>query len=139
VFFYNIFRSYLILLCFFQFDFINNLIIDSIVENIGKIFVESTKITFGTFCSTKSRPRQKKSEDKPWFNVECKLARKNNRKLRRKYKKNRTEKNKEELNNSEKYYKRTLDKKFDGAPFNFFLNCKRFSIDIFGCFCVYHY
>jgi asparagine N-glycosylation enzyme membrane subunit Stt3 len=27
-----------------------------------------------------------------------------------KYKKNRTEKNKEELNNSEKYYKRTLDK-----------------------------
>jgi hypothetical protein len=29
---------------------------------------------------------------------------------KRKYKKNRTEKNKEELNNSEKYYKRTLDK-----------------------------
>jgi hypothetical protein len=47
------------------------------------------------------------SEDKPWFNVECKLARQNYRKLRRKYKKNRTEKNKEELNNSEKYYKRT--------------------------------
>ena len=34
----------------------------------------------------------------------------NYRKLRRKYKKNRTEKNKEELNNIEKYYKRTLDK-----------------------------
>ena len=33
----------------------------------------------------------------------------NYRKLRRKYKKNRTEKNKEELNNSKKYYKRTLD------------------------------
>ena len=45
-----------------------------------------------------------------WFNVECKLARQNYRKLRRKYKKNQTEKNKEELNNSEKYYKRTLDK-----------------------------
>jgi hypothetical protein len=53
---------------------------------------------------------RKKSEDKPWFNVECKLARQNYRKLRRKYKKHRTEKNKEELNNSEKYYKRTLDK-----------------------------
>jgi hypothetical protein len=84
--------------------------VNSIGENIGEIFVESAKITFGTFCSTKSRPRQKKSEDKPWFNVECKLARQNYRKLRRKYKKNRTEKNKEELNNSEKYYKRTLDK-----------------------------
>jgi hypothetical protein len=35
-----------------------------------KVFVESAKITFGTFCSTKSRPRQKKSEDKPWFNVD---------------------------------------------------------------------
>jgi uncharacterized protein YcbK (DUF882 family) len=59
---------------------------------------------------TFSRPRQKKSEDKPWFYVECKLARQNYRKLRTKYKKNQTEKNKEELNNSEKYYKRTLDK-----------------------------
>jgi hypothetical protein len=78
--------------------------------SIIEIFVESAKITFGTFCSAKSRPRQKKSEDKPWFNVECKLARQNYRKLRRKYKKNRTEKNKEELNNFEKYYKRTLDK-----------------------------
>jgi hypothetical protein len=57
--------------------------------------------------ATKSRPRQKKSEDKPWFSVECKLSRQNNRKLRRKYKKNRTEKNKEEINKSEKYYKRT--------------------------------
>ena len=47
---------------------------------------------------------RKKSENKPWFNVECKLAGQNYRKLRRKYKKNRTEKNKEELNNSEKYY-----------------------------------
>ena len=34
--------------------------INSIVENIGEIFVESAKINFGTFCSTKSRPRQKK-------------------------------------------------------------------------------
>ena len=58
--------------------------VNSIVENIGEIFVESAKITFGTFCSTKSRPRQKKSEDKPWFNVECKLARQNYRKIKEK-------------------------------------------------------
>jgi hypothetical protein len=31
--------------------------VNSIVENIGEIFVERAKITFGTFCSTKSRPR----------------------------------------------------------------------------------
>jgi hypothetical protein len=49
--------------------------VNSIVENIGEIFVESAKITFGTFCSAKSRPRQKKSEDKPWFNVECVIIR----------------------------------------------------------------
>jgi hypothetical protein len=42
--------------------------VNSIVENIGEIFVESAKITFGTFCSTKSRPRQKKSED---FRIIC--------------------------------------------------------------------
>jgi hypothetical protein len=34
--------------------------VNSIVENIGEIFAEGAKITFGTFCSTKSRPRQKK-------------------------------------------------------------------------------
>jgi hypothetical protein len=34
--------------------------VNSVVENIGEIFVESAKITFGTFCSTKSQPRQKK-------------------------------------------------------------------------------
>ena len=67
--------------------------VNSIVENIGEIFVDSAKITFGTFCPKKSRPRQKKSEDKPWLNVECKLGRQNYRKRRRKYKKNRSEKN----------------------------------------------
>jgi hypothetical protein len=35
--------------------------VNSIVENIGEIFVESANITFDTFCSTKSRPRQKKN------------------------------------------------------------------------------
>ena len=54
-----------------------------------------TQINCCTFCPEKSRPRQKKSEDKPWFNVECKLALQNYRKLRRKYKKNRTEKEKQ--------------------------------------------
>jgi hypothetical protein len=33
--------------------------LNSIVENIGEIFVESAEISFGTFCSTKSRPCQK--------------------------------------------------------------------------------
>ena len=84
---------------------INNLIIElsrpgddmtsssanSILENIGEIFVDSAKITLGTFCPKKGRPRQKKSEEKPWLNVECKLGRQNYRKLRRKYMKNRSE------------------------------------------------
>jgi hypothetical protein len=46
---------------------------------------------------------------KPWFTVQCKFQRQNYRKLKRKYKRYKTEAVKNELDAAERQYKRTLD------------------------------
>jgi transposase len=46
---------------------------------------------------------------KPWFTVQCKFQRQNYRKLKRKYKRYKTEAVKNELAAAERQYKRTLD------------------------------
>jgi hypothetical protein len=48
--------------------------------------------------------------DQPWFNYECKVARQNYRKLKRKLKIKRTEALKQDVAEAEKRYKKTLDK-----------------------------
>ena len=46
---------------------------------------------------------------KPWFTVQCKFQRQNYRKLKRKYKRYKTDAVKNELAAAERQYKRTLD------------------------------
>ena len=53
---------------------------------------------------------KKPKGDKPWFNYECKVARQNYRKLKRKLKIKRTEALKQDVVEVEKRYKKTLDK-----------------------------
>lgn len=53
---------------------------------------------------------KKTKGDKPWFNHECKFERQNYRKLKRKYKKIKTERLKREVTEAETRYKKTLDK-----------------------------
>ena len=68
-------------------DEITSDIVNVLVDNLCKIFTDSAKTTFGTFIPRKKATSRDKSKCKPWFNMECKFARQNYRKLRRKYKK----------------------------------------------------
>ncbi|CAG2257963.1 unnamed protein product [Mytilus edulis] len=55
------------------------------VEKLCEIFIESAKATFGISHSKNGKTRQKSFMNKPWFNRECKFARQNYRKFRRKF------------------------------------------------------
>lgn len=57
------------------------------VEKLCEILIESAKATFGISHSKNGKTRQKSLMNKPWFNRECKFARQNYRKFRRKFKK----------------------------------------------------
>ena len=69
--------TYILVYVYFKAMYIN-----ASVKKICDIFVESAQTTFG----------RKPKGDKPCFNYECKFARKNYRKLKRKFKKERSEK-----------------------------------------------
>ena len=66
--------------------------------------------TFGTYKNKRKNVNRKPKGDRPWFIYECKFARKNYRKLKRKFKKERTETLKQKVTEAEKHYKNTLDK-----------------------------
>ncbi|CAC5383795.1 unnamed protein product [Mytilus coruscus] len=80
------------------------------VEKLCEILIESAKATFGISHSKNGKTRQKSFMNKPWFNRECKFARQNYRKFRRKFKINRTTVSRSNLAGSENIYKKTLDK-----------------------------
>ena len=84
--------------------------INASVKKLCDIFVDSAQTTFGTYKNKRKNLNRKPKGDKPWFNYECKFARKNYRKLKRKFKKERTETLKQNVTEAEKHYKNTLDK-----------------------------
>lgn len=86
--------------------------VNSFVSELCNLLIDSAKTTFGTH-KYKTRPdtcNKKPKGDKPWFNYECKVARQNYRKLKRKLKIKRTEALKQDVAEAEKRYKKTLDK-----------------------------
>ncbi|CAG2219045.1 unnamed protein product [Mytilus edulis] len=89
-------------------------IINKAVENITNIFVTSAKKTFGTLknkSKNENTPQSTRSQDeKPWFNIDCRIARKNARKYRRKYKLNKSIVNQEYKKRSERQYKNTMNR-----------------------------
>jgi len=76
-------------------DLVNTLIddidkdkVNSFVSELCNLLIDSAKTTFGTH-KYKTGPdtcNKKPKGDKPWFNYECKVARQNDRKLKRKLK-----------------------------------------------------
>ena len=83
--------------------------VNTLVNNLSEIFLNSTKSTFETYCHKAGETHQTKFKGKPWFYLDCIFARHNYRKLKRKYHKYRSEINKQSLAESENNYKRTLD------------------------------
>ena len=69
--------------------------INASVKKLCDLCVDSAQTTLGTLGTYKNKRKnlnRKPKGDKPWFNYECKFARKNYRKLKRKFKKERSEK-----------------------------------------------
>ena len=78
--------------------------IDEIVMQIGQNFERCAEASFGRI----KRPSVKHENDtanKPWFNVNCKRARNDYHKARRKYNANKSEQNKQILRQTSKFYK----------------------------------
>jgi hypothetical protein len=51
--------------------------INASVKKLCDIFVDSAQTTFGTYKNKRKNLNRKPKGDKPWFNYECKFARKN--------------------------------------------------------------
>ena len=84
--------------------------INQYVHDLSEIFVDSARKTLGTRTTKNSKQKINKSKiHKPWFTVQCKFQRQNYRKLKRKYKRYKTDAVKNELAAAERQYKRTLD------------------------------
>ena len=80
------------------------------VHDLSEIFVDSAKKTLGTRSTINSKKKINNSKThRPWLTVQCKFQRQNYRKLKRKYKKYKTDAVKNELAAAERQYKRTLD------------------------------
>ena len=85
--------------------------INSVVDELGGIFLESGIITFGKKVIRKNNPNRS-NNDKPWFDQECKFARQNYRKLKKRFKNKNSLQNKINMARAEKNYKNTLDTKY---------------------------
>jgi len=79
-------------------------------KKLCDLFVDSGKTTFGTYKNKRKNVNRKPKGDKHRFNYDCKFARKNYRKLKRKFKKDTTVNLKQKVTEAEKHYKNTLDK-----------------------------
>ena len=86
--------------------------VNSFVSELCNLLIDSAKTTFGThkYKTRLDTCNKKPKGDKPWINYECKVARQNYHKLKRKLKIKRSEALKQDVAEAEKRYKKTLDK-----------------------------
>jgi hypothetical protein len=65
---------------------VNQNYINTLVTDILQVLLDSAKQTFGVKSVNTNYSKKKKiaKRDKPWFNIDCKLARQNYRKMKRK-------------------------------------------------------
>ncbi|XP_063436376.1 uncharacterized protein LOC134717812 [Mytilus trossulus] len=84
--------------------------VNAFVNEIGLVVLESAKTTFGTRTDKPKKRAPKKKGDKPWFNYDCKFARQNFRKLKRRLKFSPSLLLYNEVKDSERKYKKVMDK-----------------------------
>ena len=86
--------------------------INKFVKDLGDMFIHSAKSTFGTRETPRFKNKQNEKKprgDKPWFNYECKFARRHYRKIKRQFKFRPTDAQRREIIGAEKRYKKLLD------------------------------
>ena len=84
--------------------------VNTCTSDLCHLFISAAKNTFGTRSVYKGKPKIVKG-DEPWLKLDCKFARQNYGKLKRKKKLY-----PEEINNAEKHYKKTLDSNLKKTP-----------------------
>lgn len=90
----------------------NQQTIDSVTEDLAKLFKQSATKTFGT------RKRfNKKKQNKPWYGVKCSTARTNYHQARKRYNRFKTNQNKQNLNELSKKYKSTMNQEINKYKF----------------------
>jgi hypothetical protein len=89
---------------------VNQNYISTLVTDIGQVILDSAKQTFGVKLVNTNYSKKKKftKGDKPWFDIESKRARQNYRKMKRK--KGESQYSYNLAKNSEKEYKKVLNK-----------------------------
>ena len=84
--------------------------IDSWVNKLGNIFLSTAKETFGTrYTVVRKKKENVCISSKPWFSTDCKIARKQYRKLKRRCKIDPSIETKEDMKRAEKEYKKKMD------------------------------
>ena len=84
--------------------------IDSCVNKLGNIFLSTAKETFGTrYTVVRKKKENVCISSKPWFSTDCKIARKQYRKLKRRCKIDPSIETKEDMKKAEKEYKKKID------------------------------
>lgn len=79
------------------------------VNEFGNVFFEPAKETFGSFiCRNKTKEAPSFKFSKPWFDIDCKFARQNYRKMKRRRKQRNSDSSKRELKDAEKKYKKQM-------------------------------
>ncbi|CAC5421809.1 unnamed protein product [Mytilus coruscus] len=89
---------------------INDDMINSFVDEIGLILIESARDTLGTRPDKPKKRASKNQGDKPWFNLDCIFERQNYRKFNRKLKARPSPVLLTTVKESEKIYKKVMDK-----------------------------
>jgi hypothetical protein len=101
-----------------------------LLEDLGNIFTGSTKKTFGTFnckiIDSKIKKNKNGQNQKPWFDQDWNFARQKYQKSKRRYKLNKTIRNRSIMIDDEKGYKKVMDEKYK-------MYCKIISDDLKKC------
>ena len=103
-------------------DAVGNDTIDTLIDDLGSIFIDSARKTFGTY-KCKKDGNTVNSNNKPWFDRDCKFSRQRFRRAKRHYKLNNTIQNRSNMIDAEKRYKKIMNDKYK----NF---CNKVSNDI---------
>ena len=84
--------------------------VNIVVNEFGKIHIDSAKETFGTITKSNNRKKKRNTKiQKPWFDLDCKFERQYYRKMKRKHKFRNSDNSRKELKEAEKKYKKQMD------------------------------
>ena len=83
--------------------------VNKIVENINDIMLESAETVMGSFMYKSGQNKSQQKDSKPWFDKKCWEKRRCFRIAKRRYRFNKTYFKKQEMNKSEREYKKQMD------------------------------